>query len=114
MKPLPLDSGVNYSYDGQGRKICTGSRMGRRNELPFARGTIAIKLSLVRLRLVDGCYDKAGAYWGGPDTMYYASARYHDDTLDDWFECRIFVRATTRRKAKAAVRKLVPNARFYR
>ena len=87
--------------------------MGRSNELPHDP-EMSIKLSMVRLPLVDGCYDKAGAYWGAPDDLFYASARYHDAVLDDWFECRIFVRAKNRKQAKDLVRESVPNARFYR
>jgi len=111
---ITLTSGTTYGYDNEGRKICTGSQMGRRNELPAHPETRDIKLHLVRLRLVDGCYDNQGAYWGGPDNLFYASARFHCEILDDWCVCRVFVRARTRNAAKRKVRKFLPKARFFR
>lgn len=111
---ISLPSGVQYSYDNTGARICTGSKMGRPNELPAHPKTRDIKLSLVRLRLVDGCYDYQGAYWGAPDNLFYASANFHCEILDDWCVCRVFVRASNREDAKRKVRKFLPKARFFR
>lgn len=108
---VPLDSGLNYGFDKFGHRVCTGARMGRRNELPPLDRPI--KLSLVKLPLVD-CYDSQGGYWGWPDNLWYASCRFYCEILDDYCDARIFVRAATRTKAKKEIRELVPLATFYR
>lgn len=43
---------------------------------------------------VDGCYDRGGAYWGGPADLYCATDG------QDW---RAFVRARSRQDAAAKV-----------
>lgn len=110
---IALDSGMQYGVNKDGARICTGARMGRRNELPAHPETREIKLSLVRLKMTaDGCYDSQGAYWGSTD-VYYASARFHCEIIDDWCVCRVFVHADSRDEAKAQVREFLPKARFF-
>lgn len=102
-----LPSGTTYAY-ASGQRICTGSSMGRRDSLPDEPSK-SIKMSLRRLRWVDGDYDEQGAYWGHvPGTwIYWASAW----GMDDEGEC--FVRASSREDAKSKVRQRIPGARFF-
>ena len=109
MSKLPaLSKGTTGFYNERNEWQCTGSQMGRRDTLPDDR-TAPCKLRLVRLRWVDGDYDAGGAYWGnsGGTSTYRA--------LGDAGEVRaeIFVRASSRDDAKAQVRALLPNVRFY-
>lgn len=85
-----------------------GAPMGRFNRLPDNTDE-PVKLQMVRLRWVDGDYDQGGVYWGGGsgDYIYFAKG----DTSDVVVE--VYVRAKRRNDAKAEVRKLLPNARFY-
>lgn len=84
--------------------------MGRANviEEPDA----SIKFSLYQMKMTDGDYDAQGAYWGCGNRdigwMYHARG---DGPL--WMN-EMFVRAKTREEAKAAVRLLFENAKFYR
>lgn len=111
---IELPSGMTYGIDSRGARVCTGAKMGRPNELPAHPETCSIKLSLVHLKFQDGAYDCQGAYWGGPDNVFYASARFHCEILDTVCVCRVFVRALDRRAAKRKIRMLLPKARFYR
>lgn len=108
MTTLKLPSGLTYGYDSNEKRICTGSQMGRRNELP-ADANEPVKLRLERLRFVDGDYDQWGAYWGGgPDALpIYCAWGDASET-----QVRVFVRAQDRVAAKANVLKLLPNATF--
>jgi hypothetical protein len=110
MTTLKLPSGVTYVRDINGAKVCTGTQMGRRNELP-SDSNEAVKLRLERLRFVDGDYDQWGAYWGGgPDVLPIYCA--WGDSEEN--QVRVFVRAQDRVAAKAHVLKLLPNATFNR
>ena len=102
MKPWETD-GATYGYDGAGKRICTGSKMGRPTILPDdPKKTITLRME--RLRFIDGCYDKGGAYWGAPANLYCAYAE----------EVQVFVRANSRFEAKKLVRDQIPGAHFYR
>lgn len=108
-QPIPaLRDGATYFTNEHGDRVCTGSQMGRCNLLPDDRAQ-PIKLRLYRLRFVDGDYDQAGAYWGGPATVWRAVGYDRDGDL---VEC--FVRALDRVDAKSAVRSILPCAAFYR
>lgn len=118
----PLTCGLRYGYDGNGQRVCFGAHMGRPNILPVENST-AIKLSLRRLRFVDGCYDQAGAYWGAPANLWRAVSveKYQwvsnwdgSVVMDDPRHIEIFVRAATRNGAKCKVWDILPNATFYR
>lgn len=104
----PLSNGATYGYDGEGKRVCTGSRMGRRNSIPHDTGNA--KLHLRKLRWVDGDYDAGGAYWGntGKDSLWRATGESETEQIE------IFVRAVSRNQARTEVSKLVPQARFYR
>lgn len=106
MTKLQLPSGITYGIDAQGNRVCTGTQSGRRNSLyPYTNSDI--KLHLQHLPLVDGCYDKWGAYWGGPDNLYCA--------WNDLLNTYIFIRATHRDHAKQTIRhQFYKNAVFYR
>lgn len=122
MTPLSLPSGATGFTDDRGQWVCTGSQMGRRNVLPDDRKA-SVKLRLVRLPFVDGCYDKWGAYWGSPANVYCAFAGDATETELQGFarvpvrvmrpDVAIFTRANSHAEAKQKVRELLPNARFY-
>jgi hypothetical protein len=102
---VPLPCGLNYCYDNDNKRICTGAQMGRPNELPDACDSkYPFKIVLRRLKLIDGCYDKEGAYFGGPDNLWYASGRYYKHPI------RIFFRAEYSSTAYRLVRDHLPNA----
>jgi hypothetical protein len=106
MKPPTLPRGTTGFFNDKNEWVCTGSQMGRRSW----RGHDAnesVKVYLRRERLVDGCYDSEGAYWGGPDNLYRANFDIGDTNED------IFLRADSREDAKAQVRKQLPNARLF-
>lgn len=109
----PLSNGMRYFTNDAGQRICAGAQMGRSNTLPVDR-QVAPRLRLYRLRFVDGCYDQGGAYWGAPATVYRALGDNPSpvDASDETIE--IFVRGDDRDEAKQAVRRILPNALFYR
>jgi hypothetical protein len=97
--------------------------MGRRDLLPDDPEA-PIKLRMVRLRMVDGCYDQWGAYWGS-GTPLYCAFRYEpleradkggefEEFSSKHLEASIFVRARNREAAKAEIRETLPEAKFYR
>ena len=100
-KPLSLTNGATYGTGPDGQRFCTGSQMGRRSFIPADyAGT---KLRLTRLPVVDGAYDRWGAYWGAPANVWCAWG----DTDSEGLTC--FVRGNTRDDAKAAVNHIWPN-----
>ena len=101
MKPLELSSGITGFFNEFNEWQCTGTQMGRRNIILESDES---KLYLRKLKLVNGCYDKWGAYWGGPDNLYIAFTH----------ETQIFVRADSRHEAKSEVRKIIPLVKFHR
>lgn len=102
MKPLSLPSGTTGFFNERNEWICTGSAMGRRDTLPASTHP---KLKLRRLPFVDQCYDRWGAYWGGPANVWCA---WDDEGT------RLFRRADSRAEAKAKIISEWPHARFYR
>ena len=106
MKTFSLPNGATYGFDSNGRRICTGSQMGRRDILPNDPET-PCKLRLIRLSFVDGDYDQWGAYWGAPANVYCATGEAGD------IIAFVFARADSRQEAKAKVRESLPNARFF-
>ncbi len=87
-----------------------GAPMGRSET--HARGDykLPFKFQMQRLRFIDGCYDQGGAYWGSPANVYVV--RCEDPEGEDVM-IQFYVRGDTRAEAKANVRTLYPNARFY-
>jgi hypothetical protein len=95
------------------RSACSqyGASMGRRDTLP-ENPAAPVRLSLVRLRWVDGDYDAGGAYWGRvPGTWIF---RALGDADDGETVAELYVRASGREEAKEKVRARVPGATFYR
>ena len=80
-----------------------GADMGRRN---LKEGKPE-KLHLQYVTFIDGCYDRGGAYWGGPADLWCAFSP--DDTENDP-GVRVFVRAPDRETAKMEVLKQLPGA----
>jgi hypothetical protein len=106
--PLPklsLPNGVTYGYDINGKRVCLGSQMGRGDTLP-EDCDIPIKVRMEKLKFVDGAYDQWGAYWGAGNPIYCAWNK-HENTL-------VFIRARNRREAKARVKEMLPQVKFYR
>ena len=85
-----------------------GAAMGRPDTIEDADE--ALKMHLYKMPMVDGDYDKYGAYWGAGDSktgyMYHA---YCDEPKNE-----LFLRAKNREHAKAEVREVLANASFYR
>lgn len=84
-----------------------GAPMGRRSS-GSVNEDYSGKLYLQRIPLVyDGCYDKGGAYWGGPNDLYgYASE--DNDTVYG------YLRANSRQEAKEKILKDFPNVKFFK
>jgi hypothetical protein len=87
-----------------------GAPMGRGacHASPDYAGLVRIE----RVRMVDGDYDRGGAYWGGGGLPLFVV--WSVDVDDDNAAIEYFERAPNRESMKAAVRKRYPNVRFYR
>jgi hypothetical protein len=101
-KTLSLPSGATFFINDAGQRVCTGSKMGRRDTLPASTHP---RLRLRRLPFVDGCYDRQGAYWGSPANVWLA---WDDEGT------QLFRRGDTRENVKAAILAEYPHASFYR
>lgn len=78
-----------------------GADMGRSGSAPLVG-----RVSLRRVRLDSGGYDKGGAYWGIGETLYYASGSEDGE---------VYVRASGRDAAKLKLAdKLSEGARWMR
>jgi hypothetical protein len=106
-----LSDGTTGFLDDNGTWVCTGSRMGRRDKLPDDTNE-PVKLRLVELKMVDGCYDQGGAYWGCWSPSQGGMYRAYGEGSE--FVVELFVRAKTRDDAKRQVLAKLPKARFYR
>ena len=112
MKQPKLSKGTTGIFNEKNEWTCTGSQMGRPNRIP-SDNKQPIKMTLRHLPFIDGDYDTGGAYWGSPANLYRAvsvDVVAFGDSLQ-LVEC--FVRANSRKEAKANVRALLPNAKFY-
>ena len=76
------------------------------------------KFNVASLPMVDGAYDKGGAYWGVGSHqhgfMYRAFCLEYDEINERDFLVDWFFRARDREHAKQQVLARYPNARFYR
>lgn len=94
-----------------------GAPMGRR-DWHTAKRHRKVKFHLVRVPLVgDGVYDAGGAYWGSPSDLWRAIST--EDFEVGSYEPQLgriefFLRAPSRRRARAAVRRQYPKAKFFR
>jgi hypothetical protein len=77
-----------------------GASMGRGNNTELTG-----KVSLVRVRLDSGGYDKGGAYWGAGIPLYCAT---------DAHGCVRYMRSVSRESAKKALLGTFPAVKFYR
>lgn len=116
----PISDGSTGFYNDQNVWVCTGSRMGRADTLPVDAAK-PIRMHLVRLPFVDGCYDQGGAYWGAPANLWRAvSPDVHpwrsnwDGSAQEDAHIELFVRARSRQDAKRAILAKLPQAKFYR
>jgi hypothetical protein len=118
---LKLSNGLYYGEGPDGKRVCRGALMGRPDNIPDCVLPLSsVKLHLVRLKMYDGdCYDAGGAYWGsgnGTTHMYCAwgtAFNPRNDTVA-FPPIQIFVRAKSRKNAKAQVRDILPFAKFFR
>lgn len=96
-------------HDANGEFVCTGSYMGRNEDLP-ENMHVACKLYLRNI-LTDGDYDSGGVYWGGGtgEGVYWA----HAPASDECEELNLFVRAKNRKKAKRKIIERLPKAIFF-
>jgi len=87
----PFESNVSSKY---------GAPMGRHSNPNDLFGLIR----LCRVPLYDGCYDKGGAYWGGPSNLWCAYNK----------EGTFYFRADSRVDAKRQLTDLDQDISFYR
>lgn len=77
-----------------------GAPMGR----PTITNNLESKVRLFRVQMSScGAYDVGGAYWGCGRPLYAC--------IGEGFQ--YFIRATSRKEAKADIKKEYPNLRFY-
>lgn len=114
---LKLESGMTYFTDDNGKRICTGSQMGRPDSIPNCIRLLPfVKVRMIKLKWVDGDYDQGGAYWGnnGTDHVYCAWANVVNPISGSFFPfLQIFTRAISRKDAKSQVRAKLSNAKFF-
>ena len=104
-----------------------GAALGRPSIHDVSRpDLVTCRLYLRKIRLNDGGYDCNGTYFGHGAPLYWCSSGAEFGVFDakapshdgggDWltFEIDFMIRAPSREAAKAYVRDLYPNARFYR
>lgn len=100
----PEDTARGYMGDPR-----RGAQLGR----PTLNGGFTVTgshpMTLRRVRLDSGGYDRGGAYWG--INTRGAILYYFEGPITD---ISGYVRAADREDAKVEVRKLHPNARFFR
>lgn len=82
-----------------------GAPMGRPCGHPGNLADATGRFNLVRCPLDSGGYDRGGAYWGLGAPLYYFESPEGESG---------YVRGRTRDIAKVEVRKLAPQAEFYR
>lgn len=83
-----------------------GAQMGRCNNI--TEPDFPVKFRLYQLRLDNGGYDNAGAYWGHGEPLYRAFGDGAEEVQE------VFIRALSRENARGQVRKWFPNCKFYR
>lgn len=89
-----------------------GAPMGRpaRHNCPDRQAEIEFQLE--RMPLVDGAYDSGGAYWGGPDNLYRATANAQGEDDEQDIDIEFYVRGNTRIAAENEVKCVYPSAKF--
>jgi len=100
-------NGATYCTGVNGERVCTGSQMGRRDNMHPGDDTIG-KLRLQCVPFVDGCYDTGGAYWGGPANLWCAWGESEEEQV------HVFVRADSRDAAKQKILSRFSDAKFHR
>lgn len=111
---LKLPRGTTGFYNDRNEWVCTGSQMGRANRIPSGAIEQPVKMRLQRLPFVGGDYDRWGAYWGGPATVWISESADVVEFGDSLQTVQIFVRADCRTEARQKVTEMIPTARFYR
>ena len=82
-----------------------GAQMGRSSQTEGKPE----RLYLQRIHYEDGCYDRGGAYWGGPSpTMGVMWCAFSSETTRNEIPIRVFVRARDRDEAKRKVLERLP------
>jgi hypothetical protein len=86
-----------------------GAPMGRQGN-PQIDPDASTKFSLQRVNLNHQGYDSGGAYWGTGLPLYWAM----EENPVEGKPTELFFRAKDREAAKEHIRKLNPNAKFFR
>lgn len=73
-----------------------------------------LKCQLLKMTIVDFCYDVGGAYWGHGEPLYVASFNAFDEKTETEYTGRYIVRAKNRDEAKAKIRECFDFVTFYR
>ena len=100
---MDINKHLAANPSGWGGNPARGASMGRDSYAD--RENMPAKVYLQRVDFVDQCYDRGGAYWGGPADLYCAK--------DDADTFQWFIRAPDRAAAKVALREEFPELKFY-
>lgn len=79
-----------------------GASLGRAGRPPHPGDDSAVRMYLRRVRLDNGGYDSAGAYWGFAEPLWRYESE--DGSVSD------HIRARSRLEAQREIRRLMPNA----
>lgn len=110
--PFEFDGTTGF-IDNEGKRVCTGSMMGRRDAIPDDFNTVK-KLRLVRVPMSScGAYDKGGAYWGCTDYRANIHPLYCAWGESETECVHVFYRAYDRADAKRQALCAFPNAKFF-
>ena len=99
------EDGSTYGYTHEGKRVCTGAKMGRYPVGNDHEEPVALRLR--RVPLDGGGYDGGGAYWG--------SRSRGESLFCAWSQSRDVIRyvdARSREHAQDVLREMFPNATF--
>lgn len=93
-----------------------GAPMGRRDMVDTSADEFDGTMYLSLLPMVDGDYDKGGAYWGSGNSSIgwmHRAWYYGEDNEGNIHHIDMFVRAANRSLAKDMIRETLPLAKFH-
>lgn len=102
-----MRNGSTGFYNDKNEYVCTGSMMGRRDEMHPGDDSIE-PLRLQRVPSVGGDYDRGGAYWGSASNLWCAWGESEEEQV------HCFVRASSREEAKREILSKYPQVKFIR
>lgn len=90
-----------------------GAPMGRMSA-HAADKSATIKFHLQKTHLDSGGYDEGGAYWGHPSNLYIVRSKGEFLSEQNYLEATVFyLRANSRKEARAKALAQYPYARFF-